>query len=278
MRRAEGSPPYLKLQMIFILFLILTYILANRCRKGHPGMAALRGHSYAHRGLHRPGVPENSMAAFRAALEKGYGIEFDLHLLKDGELAVIHDSSLKRTAGVDVHIEDLTVADLKNYPLEGTEETVPTLRQLLDLYAGKAPLIVELKPEGGNHAALCEKAAQMLESYSGPYCIESFDPRCVRWFRKNRPDVIRGQLAENFVRSDSKMPLWLRLVLTHQLMNFGCVPDFTAYKFSDRKGASPFVCRRLWKAQGVTWTLKTREEYDAAVKEGWLPIFEGFEP
>ena len=262
---------------ILVLF-CLAYILANRCRKGHPGLEALRGHSYAHRGLHKPGVPENSMAAFRAALDKGYGIEFDLHLLKDGNIAVIHDASLLRTAGVDVRIEDLTTEDLKNYPLEGTEETIPTFQELLDLYAGKAPLIAELKPENGNHAALCQKVADMLEAYEGPYCVESFDPRCVRWFKENRPHVIRGQLSENFVKSDSKMPLWLRFVLTHQLMNFGCVPDFTAYKFIDRVSVSPIVCRRFWKAQGVTWTLKTQEEYDIAVKEGWLPIFEGFEP
>ena len=264
--------------MILVLLLILLYILANRCRKGHPGLNALQGWNYAHRGLHKPGVPENSMAAFRAALDHGYGIEFDVHLLADGNLAIIHDSSLKRTAGADVHIEDLTTEELKNYPLQGTEECIPTFPELLDLYAGKAPLIVELKPERGNHAALCETAARMLEHYEGVYCIESFDPRCVRWFKENRPQVIRGQLAENFLKSDSKMPLWLRFALTHQLMNFGTVPDFTAYKFADRKQLSSQICRKLWKAQGVTWTLKTREEYDIAVTEGWIPIFEGFEP
>ena len=267
-----------KICFFLLMLLAVLYVFANRCRKGHPGLKALQGHSYAHRGLHSPGVPENSMAAFRAALDKGYGIEFDLHLLADGNLAVIHDSLLKRTTGKEGRIEDLTTEDLKHYPLEGTEETIPTFRELLDLYAGKAPLIVELKPERGNHAALCEKAAQMLESYEGPYCIESFDPRCVKWFKKNRPQVIRGQLSENFVKSDSKMSFWLRLALTHQLMNFGTVPDFTAYKFADRVSVSPFVCRKYWKAQGVTWTLKTKEEYDIAVREGWLPIFEGFEP
>ena len=261
-----------------LLAICLLYVLAIRCRSGHPGLEQLQGWSFAHRGLHRPGRPENSMAAFRAALEKGYGIEFDLHLLSDGELAVIHDSALKRTTGAEGRIEDLTVQDLKNYRLEGTAETIPTFRELLDLYDGKAPLIVELKPVDGNHAALCAKAAEMLDSYSGPYCIESFDPRCVRWFRENRPEVIRGQLSEDFLRSTPKMPLGLRLALTHLLTNCTTVPDFVAYKFADRKGISPTLCRKFWKAQGVSWTLKTREEYDTAVNEGWLPIFEGFEP
>lgn len=261
-----------------ILFIAILYVFANRCRRGHPGLEALRGWSYAHRGLHGKGIPENSMAAFRAALDGGYGIEFDLHLLRDGNLAVIHDSLLKRTTGKDGRVEDLTVEELKNYRLEGTEETIPTFRELLELYAGKAPLIVELKPVDGNHAALCEAACAMLEDYKGVYCMESFDPRCVRWLKENRPEIIRGQLSENFLKSDPKMSLGLRLVLTHQMMNFLSVPDFVAYKFADRKSTSPYVCRKFWKAQGVSWTLKTKEEYDTAVKEGWLPIFEGFEP
>ena len=264
--------------LLLILIIIVLYILANRCRSCPDGLQSLRGWSYAHRGLHGPGRPENSMAAFRAALNKGYGIEFDLHLLKDGNLAVIHDSFLKRTTGAEGRIEDLTTEDLKNYRLEGTEEVIPTFRELLELYGGKAPLIVELKPENGNQAALCQAACDMLELYDGVYCIESFDPRCIKWLRKNRPDLIRGQLSENFLKSDSKMPLSLRFALTHQLMNFGCTPDFVAYKFADRKGISPWVCRKIWKAQGVSWTLKTKADYDTAVKEGWLPIFEGFEP
>lgn len=264
--------------MILVFLIITAYILANRCRRDHPGLEKLRGWKYAHRGLHGNGRPENSMAAFRASLEKGYGIEFDLHLLKDGNLAVIHDSLLKRTTGKEGRIEDLTAEDLKHYPLEGTEETIPTFRELLELYDGKAPLIVELKPVDGNHAALCEAVCAMLEHYDGVYCVESFDPRCVRWLKENRPQIIRGQLSENFIKSDPRMSLGLRFVLTHQLMNFLTVPDFVAYKFADRKAISPHVCRKLWKAQGVSWTLKTKEEFDTAVQEGWIPIFEGFEP
>ncbi|MBQ6720152.1 MAG: glycerophosphodiester phosphodiesterase [Oscillospiraceae bacterium] len=261
-----------------VVILVILYILANRCRTNHPGLEALQGWSYAHRGLHGDGRPENSMAAFRAALEGGYGIELDIHLLKDGNLAVMHDSLLARTTGREGRIEDLTTEDLKNYTLEGTSETIPTFQEVLDLYDGKAPLIVELKPVGGNHAALTEAACTMLESYSGVYCMESFDPRCIAWLKKNRPQIIRGQLSENFLKSDSKMPWLLRLALTHDLGNFLTVPDFVAYKFADRNNASIFVCRKFWKPQLVSWTLKTPEEYDIAVKEGWLPIFEGFRP
>ena len=138
-----------------IILLILAYLLMLRGRRNHQGLAALRGWAYAHRGLHGNGVPENSMLAFQKALDAGYGIELDVHLMADGNLAVIHDPSLKRTVGVDVQIEDLRTEDLENYQLEGTAETIPLFRDVLDLYENKAPLIIELKAERGNHASLC---------------------------------------------------------------------------------------------------------------------------
>ena len=124
--------------LIIVLILAALYLLALNGRRGHKGLRALRGHRYAHRGLHSRGIPENSMVAFRAAFDRGYGIELDVHLMKDGNLAVIHDSSLKRTAGADVNIEDLTAQDLKNYRLESTEETIPLFSQVLALYDGRS--------------------------------------------------------------------------------------------------------------------------------------------
>ncbi len=263
-----------------LLFLAIVYLLAIRCRSSHPGMKDLQGWAYAHRGLHGNGIPENSMPAFKAALDHGYGIELDVHLLADGNLAVIHDALLVRTTGAQGRIEDLTTEELKNYRLEGTDETIPEFMDVLTLYNGKAPMIIELKPENGNHAALTEAVCNMLKTYKGVYCLESFDPRCITWLKQNRPDLIRGVLAYEYGTNDKmKMPGYLKFILTHYLMNFLCVPDFIAYRFSDRH-ASPSIklCRKLWKAQGVTWTLKTMEEYNTAMAEGWLPIFEDFEP
>ena len=259
--------------------LLLLYCLLLRCRRGHKAFGKLRGWGYAHRGLHGDGVPENSMEAFRLALEGGYGIELDVHLMKDGQLAVIHDASLLRTAGVDVKIEDLTAEDLPNYPLEGTSQTIPLFSDVLALYRGKAPLIVELKAEKGNHARLSEAVCDLMDEYEGAYCLESFDPRVVHWLKKNRPCKCRGQLAENFVANKrNKLPFIAKFILTHQLENFMVVPDFVAYRFADRKLLGVWLARHFWGAQGVTWTIKTQEEYDTAVKEGWLPIFEGFRP
>lgn len=261
------------------LLLALAYVLSQQGRVGHPGLSKLRGWYYAHRGLHGNGVPENSMEAFRLALEGGYGIELDVHLMADGNLAVIHDASLKRTAGEDVKIEDLTTEDLASYRLEGTEERIPTFRQVLDLYDGKAPIIVELKPERGNHAALSDAVCKMLDGYEGVFCLESFDPRCIKWLKDNRPELIRGQLSENFFKSKkTKLAGIIRFMMTFLLSNFLNRPDFVAYRFADRKNPSVWLSRKLWGIQGVTWTVKCQEDLNQADIEGWISIFEGFCP
>ena len=262
--------------VIALLLLIALYLLALRGRTGHKGLPALRRWRYAHRGLHDETRPENSMSAFAAALEGGYGIELDVHLLADGNLAVMHDSSLKRTAGADVAIEDLTTEGLAAYRLTGSGESIPTFRQVLDLFGGNAPMIVELKTAKNNHAALCQAACQMLDGYDGPYCVESFDPRCVLWLKKHRPDIIRGQLAENFCATKTPVPWILKFIMTHQLANFLLKPDFVAYKFADRKNLGNFLVRKLWGIQGVSWTIRSREDLVAAEREGYLGIFEGF--
>ena len=265
--------------VIALIILSLLYLLSLRGRTGHKGLQALQGWSFAHRGLYGNGVPENSMEAFRLALENGYGIELDVHLMKDGNLAVIHDSSLKRTAGVDVNIEDLTTDQLKDYYLEGTQEHIPEFRQVLELFDGKAPLIIELKAVGSNHGALSRAVCNMLDSYNGAYCLESFDPRCIYWLRKNRPQEIRGQLSQNFVKNkSSKLPFLLKWVLTANILNIMTRPDFISYQFCDRKRLGVNLCRKLWKIQGVTWTLKNPQEHKDAIEENWLPIFEFYKP
>ena len=265
--------------VIILLIFAALYVLALRCRSGHEKLPQLRKWYYAHRGLHGNGVPENSMTAFRLALERGYGIELDIHLLKDGSLAVIHDSALKRTTGAEGYIEDLTAPDLTRFRLEGTEETIPLFQDVLDLFDGKAPIIVELKAEQGNHAALADTACRLLETYDGLYCIESFDPRCILWLKKNRPDIVRGQLSENFMKNKAtKLAGALRFVLANLLTNFLTQPDFIAYNFADRKGLAPTLCKMLWHVQGVSWTIRNQKDFNTTIEEGNIPIFESFEP
>ncbi len=269
---------WIALTVIAVLAVLLgLYLFFLAGRGGHEKLSVLRKWRYAHRGLHNENRPENSMAAFRAALEKGYGIELDVHLMADGNLAVIHDASLKRVAGADVCIEDLTAEDLQNYRLMGTDETVPLFKDVVALFAGKAPMIVELKCERGNHAELCAKTLALLDSSNCLYCMESFDPRAIHWLKKHRPDICRGQLSENWYKSPLKMPWILKLVMTYHISNIYTRPDFIAYKYRDRKIPGTGLCRKILGIQGVSWTIQNRQELEIAENDGWIPIFEHFE-
>lgn len=262
--------------LAIILFLIALYLFCLAGRRGHPVITELKKWSFAHRGLHNETRPENSMAAFRAALEAGYGIELDVHLMKDGTLGVIHDSNLKRVAGADVRIEDLTISDLPGYKLSESQETIPVFEDVLALFDGKAPLIVELKVVDGNYDALCRAVLDRLDNYHGTFCLESFDPRVTAWLRKHRPDLCRGQLAENWMGKPLAVAAILKWCMTYHIANVYTRPDFIAYKFEDRKVFGTDICRKVMGVAGVSWTIRTKEDYDAAVKDGWIPIFENF--
>jgi len=267
--------------IILLCILFLLWILALRCRKNHPALPTLRRFRYAHRGLHDSAnsIPENSMAAFRLAAENGYGVELDVHLTKDGHLAVIHDNSLLRTAGVDVKVCDLTRVELQEFCLEGTEEKIPFLEEVLPLFAGKAPIIVELKVED-NAAALANAACNLLDQYKVDYCVESFHPQAIIWLRRNRPDVCRGQLSQNFLRSEEGTGLGKAadFAMTNLLTSFLSVPDFIAYNHMHRNNLSLNLAKAFWNVQEVSWTLRTKEDLDRCEAFSSLSIFENFRP
>ena len=263
--------------ILIVLICMLIHVLCLRGRRNHPGMAAFRGKYYAHRGLHDETKPENSMAAFAAALEKGYGIEFDLHLLKDGTLAVMHDSDLKRTTGQEGTMEDLTARDLTNYHLGGTDQVIPTFRQVLDLFQGEAPLIIELKTKDGNADALTEATVEMLKDYQGPYCIESFDPFAVRWYRKNARSVVRGQLSFMPPLKDKPFKEKLRrIALGYLLIDFLGRPDFIAYGYKTDANISFRIVANIFRPLLAAWTVCDQETYRELQQYYDIQIFERF--
>lgn len=266
--------------LAIVVVLLVLWILALRCRRNHPAWATLEKFRYAHRGLHdkEHGIPENSLPAFRRAVEHGFGAELDVHLTKDGRLAVIHDDSLKRTCGADVKSSELTSAQLAQYRLEGTDEKIPFLEEVLPIFEGKAPLIVELKVEG-NAGPLAKAACDLLDRYQVDYCIESFHPLAVRWLKQNRPDVCRGQLSQNFMERDHTGMGWLAdFAMTHLLTSFLTAPDFIAYNCRHRREPSLRLARRVWGVREVSWTIRTPEELAACEGDGCLSIFEKFIP
>ena len=129
-------------------------------------------------------------------MNAGYGIEFDIHKTCDGHVVVFHDDTLTRMCGVEGKVEQKTLAELKELRRLGTDQQIPTLEEMLALVDGRVPLLVELKGES-TATGLCPVADAILSQYKGDYIIESFNPLLVRWYRKNRPNVIRGQLFCN---------------------------------------------------------------------------------
>lgn len=239
----------------------------------------LKNADYAHRGLYDNlwHIPENSMKAFRLAVEHGYGMEMDIHLTKDNRLVVFHDDTLKRMCHIDKHICDMTWDELKDVRLLDTDEGIPLFEDVLSLVDGKVPLIIELKVDHGNYNELCYEADQMLSQYKGDYCIESFHPMAVAWYRRHRKDVIRGQLSCNYKKTPSDWQPGL-IVLSYLVTNFITRPDFIAYDYQDINNLGFFLNHRLFKAMTVLWTVTDKKSMDILKKFGHTIIFEKFEP
>lgn len=248
-----------------------------------PGKGAdfetFRKFDYAHRGLHdrESGVPENSEKAFSLAVQCGFGMEFDLQLTQDNFVVVHHDHSLKRTCNEDKLVSDLTFGELRQYRLFGTQEHIPLFADVLKLVDGKTPLIIELK--GYNDPEeLCPRVMEELKDYRGLYCVESFDPRIVRWFKEHRPDVVRGQLMERLEKGTNNLTAFQAFCGRNLLTNYYTRPHFEAYDFHNRDVPSLALARRFFAMQEVSWTLRKGEDFKKAKALGNLCIFEGFLP
>lgn len=265
---------------LFIALLILLYLLAIMPKlKKNPAIKQFDGWLYAHRGLHnnKSNAPENSLAAFKAAVEHGYGIELDVQLTKDKVPVVIHDYDLNRACKVDKKVADLTYDELKKYKLFKSKERIPTFREVLNCIGGKVPVIVELKIPW-DPKETCEIASKELKKYKGLYCIESFNPLGLIWYRKHYPNVVRGQLSTDFVKDNIEGNKVQFFLLKNLLFNFLTKPDFIAYHHIYKNALSFTICRKLYKTKAVAWTIKSQQELeDNKDCFEWF-IFDKFDP
>ena len=270
-----------------LAILLLLYAWAIRPNLPRRDISPLMGVDYAHRGLwntNTPGEnaddlrPENSLAAFRAAVEKGYGVELDVHLTKDGALVVHHDDSLKRLTGVDIRIADSTLAEVRACRLPNGEP-IPTYDEVLETIAGRIPMIVEVKVEQGNADALSAAVYARMKRYDGPWCMESFAPSAVKWFRQNAPEIIRGQLAFDSAGKGKTAFLFLRnLGIASMLQNLLSRPDFIAFSASSVRWCTLSIhLLRLMKPWFVAWTVRSQADMDQLRAKWDLQIFEHFE-
>lgn len=229
----------------------------------------------AHRGLHTDDaqIPENSLLACQRAMELGYGIEIDVQMSADGKAVVFHDYNLMRMTGLDRELKDLTWEQLQDLKLLKSYEGIPLLRDVLDLVGGQVPLLIEIKNEGAPVAELGEAVINELEGYQGEFAIQAFNPFVLKYFREHAPIFLRGQLSSNF-KGDT-LAVWKKFLLRYLLLNRVSRPHFVSYE----TGALPTWFARGLRRKGLyllTWTVRSMEVYERAVKIFDNVIFEGF--
>lgn len=260
------------LLIVFLLIYLVAPAKSNKLLR-----EPFQNRNIAHRGLHdrNKAVPENSMGAFAAAIEAGYGIELDIQFSKDERMVVFHDNTLKRVCGIDKRVDELTYDELKELSLCKTTEQIPLFSDVLSLVNGSVPLIVELK-NGSKNTLLCEKSYELLKQYNGDYCVESFQPFIVAWFRKHAPHILRGQLSAPAKEFKGELKFYEAFALSHLLTNVIARPHFIAYH---KKKYSILVklCEALG-AMRVVWTVRDTDNVKKIESKNDTIIFEFYHP
>lgn len=225
--------------------------------------------TYAHRGVHGPTVPENSLAAARGAIERGFGIECDVQRARNGTAMVFHDWDLKRLLDVEGQTEKFSAEELKAMVYPGSEEHPASLPDLLDLIASQVPLLIEIKSKRGYDVErTCEEVRDNLRSYKGLHAVMSFDPRVSRWFAINSPGTTRGLV----VTEEGAKGLWG--IARRHIALWHAKPDFLAYDIRDLP--SPFAALQRTRGMPVaTWTVRSPELLERASLHADAPIAEG---
>lgn len=257
---------------ILICFLVLALLHMRRDGKAMKGFENV---IFAHRGLHNAERPENSAAAFEAAVREGFGIEFDLHLTRDGKLVVMHDGTTKRMCGESLKINGSSYEELRALSLPDGSK-IPSFGEFLLLVDGRVPLLIELKNDGNNGKELVSEMIRELEGYTGPYIVESFDPRVLYALKKQAPGLARGQLCQNFMRTKDAPP-HMRLLLWSMVSNLWTKPDFVAY-CSAHRTALPYRLLKRFGRRMCMWTVRDEADLERCLEDGENPIFEKIDP
>lgn len=259
---------------------ILTYfflIMPNLTRPNQ--LAPFKNCLFAHRGLfdNTCYIPENSLLAFQKAIDAGYGIELDVQLTKDHIPVVLHDYSLQRVSGENIQVSNLTYEELSQFSLFNSSEHIPSLKEALNLIDGQVPIMIELKV-GLSYKRTCQCVANVLKSYKGYYCIISFNPLALGWFKQRMPYVIRGQLSTNFNKDHIDGSKTIEFMLTHLLLNFVSRPDFISYNYKYDSNPSLKLCKNLFDVPIAIWTIKNQEQYDEFSPKYNMIVFDSFIP
>jgi glycerophosphoryl diester phosphodiesterase len=236
----------------------------------------------AHRGLHdrAKGIVENSASAIRAAMGAGLAIEVDLQCTANHLPIVFHDKTLDRLTTESGPVEARDAVNLAKIRLRDSEDYILSLPALLTLVNGYVPLILEVKSTWTRDGKFEANIAKMLASYKGPVAVMSFDPYSVAAFREVAPSLPRGLVAERFDDAGHwpQLSLWQRLAMRNLLSAAIAWPNFIAYDIKALPALAPLVARFLFGLPLLTWTVRSAEERDRALRYADAIIFEGIAP
>jgi glycerophosphoryl diester phosphodiesterase len=236
----------------------------------------------AHRGLHdqAKGIIENSASAVRAAMGAGYAIEVDLQCCAGYMPVVFHDATLDRLTAETGPLVDRDAEALCGIPLRDSADRILSLPALLALVNGRVPLVLEVKSTWTREGKYEANIALLLESYPGPVAVMSFDPHCLAVFRDVSPSLPRGLVAERFDKPAywSQLSLSERFAMRNLLTSAFARPQFIAYDVKALPAVAPLVAQTVFGLPLLTWTVRTEEERDRALRYADAMIFEGIRP
>lgn len=265
------------LTSILVVFALL-FVFLTAPHKKNAAVKPFLSVRYAHRGLHGEGVAENSLTAFRLAVEAGFGIELDVRVSRDGEVVVVHDADLSRVCGTDRRVRDMTAEELASVRLLGTQDGVPTLREVLTLVDGRVPLLIEIKEDTAADRDVVPRLLPLLAPYKGPILIESFNPLSLGRVKKGAPHLVRGLLCDRYRTDPARRTLSFRL-LECFMLNFIARPQFIAYNHEARRFLPFRMLCALYRPPLFAWTVRSRDDESAARADGFDGvIFEGYRP
>lgn len=239
----------------------------------------LEKYLYSHRGLfdNTGAAPENSLAAFQASVQKGYGMELDVQAAGDGVPVVFHDFTLDRMTKAQGPVAGLDHKALGKLHLLNSRENIPAFAEMLECVAGRAPLLIEIKvPKNARIGTLEARIAELLADYSGPFAVQSFNPASMAWFVENAPAFTRGQIAQNFVSRPERGLAWAQRLAWGKL--WSCEksqPHFISYNVRDLPGPATRAVRRQ-RIPLLCWTVRTAQQTAIARRYTDSFIFEGF--
>ena len=242
----------------------------------------LTARPFAHRGLHDLALnrPENTLAAVQAAIDGGYGIEIDVQPAQDATPMMVHDSVLTRLAGRPDRVDALSPGELRRITVLGSDEIIPTLAETLDLIAGRAPLLVEIKSLFDGAVAVAEKTADLLSTYDGPAAAMSFDADMLHAIRASHPDVVVGMVSCRFERDEDWA--WLsdaKRAHLGTMPGFDAIrPDFVGFDCRDLPDSRLSALRDRHALPILSWTVRDQDMADRLDGHVDQIIFEGFRP